>query len=114
MLELPLFSHAQDSIQKEKRPFEQQDLYDWLAIKRSKPRKPPKDNYMLLMPYISSNPTAGFMIGCGITYSFKYAKTDEHLSLITSNFSYSTNKLLNFNIKSSIYVMKERLILSGD
>jgi outer membrane protein assembly factor BamA len=36
------------------------------------------------------------------------------LSLIAANISYSTNHLLNFNIKTDIFVLNERLILNGD
>jgi hypothetical protein len=94
--------------------FQQQDLKDWLAKRKSRPPKPPQNNYLLVIPYISSNPTAGFMIGGGLTYTFKAQKTDEHVSLISSNVSYSTNKLVNVNMKSNVFVLNENLVLNGD
>jgi outer membrane protein assembly factor BamA len=94
--------------------YQQQDVKDWLAKRKSKPPKPPKDNFLLIIPYISSNPTAGFMIGGGLSYTFKTKNTDEHVSLISSNVSYSTNKLVNINMKSNVFVLNEKLVLNGD
>jgi outer membrane protein assembly factor BamA len=94
--------------------FKQQDIKDWIAKRKSKEVKPPKDNFLFIIPYISANPTAGFMIGAGLTYTYKLRKTDQYLSVISSAVSYSTNKFINANIKSNMFVFKERLFLNGD
>jgi outer membrane protein assembly factor BamA len=95
--------------------FQQQDLKDWIAQRRHKPPQPPKSgNFMLIVPYISSNPTAGFIIGGGLTYTFKASKTDEHISLISSNASYSTNGLITVNFKTNAFLFHEHLVLNSD
>ncbi|ANE53390.1 hypothetical protein SY85_08980 [Flavisolibacter tropicus] len=112
---LPFISYCQtDTTKHDTAGFHQQDLKDWLARRKSKPAKPAKGNFLLVIPYISSNPTAGFMIGGGLTYTFKTKKTDEHVSLISSNVSYSTNKLVNVNMKSNVFMLNEKLVLNGD
>lgn len=103
-----------DTTKRDSSGFVQQDLKDWLNRKKQKPPKPPKSNFLLIVPYISSNPTAGFIIGGGLTYSFKASKTDEHVSLISSNASYSTNGLVTVNFKTFAFLFHEKLVLNGD
>lgn len=106
--------NAQDSVVN--KPFVQQDIKDWLRHVgwSKKAPKPPSGNFMLILPYIASNPTAGLMIGGGLTYAFKAHKEDMRLSSISANASYSTNKLLNLNVKSNAFVMHEKMVLNGD
>jgi outer membrane protein assembly factor BamA len=106
--------YAQDSTANQ--PFVQQDIKDWMRHVgwSKKPPKPPSTNFMLILPYIASNPTAGLMIGGGLTYAFKANKLDERLSSISANASYSTNKLVNLNVKSNAFVMREKMVLNGD
>ncbi|HKH60367.1 MAG TPA: hypothetical protein VKA49_06025 [Flavitalea sp.] len=87
--------------------FQQQDMMDWLANLRSKPPRPVKNSFLLLVPYISSNPTSGFNVGLGLTYTYKKSKTDQYLSVITGSVSYSTKKLANISLKSNMYVAME-------
>jgi outer membrane protein assembly factor BamA len=105
---------AQDSTGSQ--PFVQQDIKDWLRHIgwSKKPPKPASNNFMLILPYIASNPTAGLMIGGGLTYAFKANKQDQRLSSISANASYSTKKLLNLNVKSNAFVMREKMVLNGD
>jgi hypothetical protein len=111
---LSLSAYSQDSIVE--KPFVQQDIKDWLRHigVSKKPPKPPSNNFMLILPYIASNPTAGLMIGGGLSWAFKANKLDERLSSISANASYSTKKLLNLNVKSNAFVMREKMVLNGD
>jgi len=94
--------------------FQQQDMMDWLANLSSKPPRPVKNSFLLLVPYISSNPTSGFNVGLGLTYTYKKSKTDQYLSVITGSVSYSTKKLANISLKSNMYVANGKLNLNGD
>jgi hypothetical protein len=110
----PCFVHCQDKSSNVEITFLQQDIKDWIAKLRSKPPKPEQGSFLLIVPFISSNPTAGLIIGAGLTYTFKANKQDEHLSLISSAASYSTNKLVNINLKTNAFIFHERLVLNGD
>ena len=94
--------------------FQQQEMMDWLANLSSKPPRPVKNSFLLLVPYISSNPTSGFNVGLGLTYTYKKSKTDQYLSVITDSVSYSTKKLANISLKSNMYVANGKLNLNGD
>ena len=111
---LPCFAHTQENSPNVEITFLQQDIKDWIAKLRSKPPKPEKGNFLLIVPFISSNPTAGFIIGAGLTYTFKANKDDHYLSLISSAASYSTNGLVSVNFKTNAYIFHERLVLNGD
>ena len=105
---------CQEDSSKPSNSFDQQDITDWLAKKRSKPPPPTKNSFLLIVPYVSSNPTAGFMLGGGLTFTYKKNKTDRYLSVITASASYSTNKLVNTNLKSNLYIAKGKINLNGD
>ena len=94
--------------------FEQQDIKDWLVQRKILKSKPPKKNFLLLIPVIASNPTAGFMFGAGMTYAFKASETAKKVSTATANATYSTKGLLNLNLKSNAFFMNDRLVLNGD
>lgn len=114
ILQIPYVTYSQNDTLQGNNLYQQQDIKDWVAKRKSKEPKPVKSNYLLIVPFISSNPTAGFMIGGGLSYTFKTLKSDEHVSLISSNISYSTKKLVNLNVKSNVFVMHEKLFLNGD
>lgn len=95
--------------------FEQQDIKDWLREKGWVKRKPPqKNSFLLIIPVIASNPSAGFIFGGGLNYAFKTKPTDEHVSAASANATYSTKGLLNLNVKSNAFVKNERMIVNGD
>jgi len=43
------------------RGFHQEDIKDWLIQRKVLRDKPPKKNFLLIIPVVASNPTAGFM-----------------------------------------------------
>src|ERR1043166_3182265 len=93
---LPEVILSQDTSQK-KYYFEQQDIKDWMIQKGWIKKKPEKNTFILIIPVIASNPTAGFIFGAGLTSAFKTRPTDEHFSSINANATYSTKGLLNLN-----------------
>ena len=97
-----------------KSTFQQEDIKDWLVQKKVLKKKPPKENFLLIIPVIASNPTAGFMFGAGATYAFKINQTDTKVSAATANATYSTKGLVNLNVKTNAYVANGRLLLNGD
>jgi outer membrane protein assembly factor BamA len=111
---LPCFASGQENSSRVEITFLQQDIKDWIAKLRSKPPKPEKGSFLLIVPFISSNPTAGFIVGAGLTYTFKASKNDQYLSLISSAASYSTKGLVSVNFKTNAYIFHERLFLNGD
>ncbi len=92
----------------------QQDIKDWLTAKGIIKQQPEKNAFLLIVPVIASNPTAGIIFGGGLTYAFKTKPTDERLSTLSSNASYSTKGLLNLNVKSNAFVLGERMVLNSD
>lgn len=97
-----------------KKGYQQEDIKDWLFQVGWVKKKPEKKNFLLIIPVVASNPTAGFIYGAGLTYAFQTPATDTHVSTLTSNATYSTKSLLNLNIKSNLFVMGGRLVLNGD
>ena len=90
------------------------DAQEWLVQKGIlKPRRS-KKNFLFLLPVIGINPTAGFIYGLGLTYADIPIASGARSSNFSSNASYSTRGLANFNIKSNLFVIKDRLFLNGD
>jgi len=110
---LPEVILSQDTLQK-KYYFEQQDIKDWMIQKGWIKKKPEKNTFILIIPVIASNPTAGFIFGAGLTSAFKTRPTDEHFSSINANATYSTKGLLNLNMKGSAFAMHERMVVNID
>jgi hypothetical protein len=95
--------------------FEQQDIKDWfLHIGLTKKKKPEKTSFLLVIPVIASNPTAGLLFGGGLTYSYKTKPTDQKLSNASANATYSTKGLLNLNMKTNVFLANERIVANGD
>jgi len=111
---LPLTGICQDSSGKQKQEFVQQDVYDWLLQKNWLKKKPEKKGFMLVIPIIASNPTAGIIFGAGLTYAYTAKPNGKKTSSITSNATYSTNGLLNLNIKSNVFTYNDHIVLNGD
>jgi outer membrane protein assembly factor BamA len=108
---LPLAAYSQDKISKN---FQQEDLKDWLVRHKISKPKPPKDNFLLIIPIVAATPSAGFMIGAGLTYAFKLQPQYKKVSTASANATYSTKGLLNLNAKTNVFILGERLVLNGD
>ena len=111
---LPIFVLCQPQIDSTKSGFRQQDIKDWMIGRGWIKPKAPKDNFLLLIPILASNPAAGVIFGAGLSLAYKQKKSDTRLSAITANATYSTNKLLNLNVKSNVFVFRQRMLLNGD
>lgn len=107
-------SQKKDTILHPVYSFHQQDIKDWFVQKGWMKKKPEKKNFLLIIPVVASNPTAGFIFGAGLTLAFKPNPEDKRLSSIGANATYSTNKLLNLNVKSNAFVLNDRMVLNGD
>jgi outer membrane protein assembly factor BamA len=111
---LPHAGICQDSSLARKGNFVQQDAYDWLIQKNWLKKRPQKKSFLLIIPVIASNPTAGIIFGAGLTYAFTSKTGIIKLSSITSNATYSTKGLVNLNIKSNVFAYDDRIVLNGD
>jgi outer membrane protein assembly factor BamA len=107
-------ANGQEDSLRHKKTFQQEDIKYWFTRIGIRKEKPEKNNFLLIIPVVASNPTAGFIFGGGLTYAYKTTGTDRHMSTISSNATYSTKKLLNLNVKSNVFVMNEQLVLNGD
>jgi outer membrane protein assembly factor BamA len=90
------------------------DVKDWLAQNRWIKARPESDRFLFVIPVIGVNPSAGFIYGGGLTYTYKSQKNGKRFSMLSSNASYSTKRLVNLNVKSNLFVLGERLFLNGD
>jgi outer membrane protein assembly factor BamA len=110
----PLFIFCQTDTLPNPKEFKQQDIKDWLAQKNWIKPKPEKNNFLLIIPIIASNPSAGFIFGAGLTYAYQSPPKSIRLSSVTANASYSSKGLLNLNMKSNVFALRDKLILNGD
>jgi outer membrane protein assembly factor BamA len=92
----------------------QEDVKDWLEQKGIMKKKKEKDDFLLIVPMIASNPSAGFIFGGALSYAFKALPCDTRVSTLNSNASYSTKGLLNLNVKTNAFIFGERMVLNGD
>ena len=115
---LPAATMCQDGVAithtKQQPVFQQMDIYDWLIQKKWIKKKPEKKSFLLVIPIVASNPTAGIIFGGGLTYIYKSGSTSSKLSTMTSNATYSTKGLVNLNIKSNVFVLNNLIVLNGD
>jgi len=109
----PELIFCQDSSQKKNR-FVQEDLKDWLIHKGWIKKKPEKNTFILIIPVIASNPTAGFIFGAGLTTAFKTNPKNERFSSLNANATYSSKGFLNLNVKNNIFLFDERMVLNND
>ena len=110
----PEFIFCQDDSLKKKNQFVQEDIKDWLIQKKWVKKKPEKNTFILIIPVVASNPTAGFIFGAGLTTAFKANAKDERFSSLNANATYSTKGFLNLNVKSNIFLFDERMVLNND
>lgn len=106
--------NGQDSAQKQGRPFEQMDVYDWLVQKKVLKKRPVRKSFLLVVPVIASNPTAGIILGAGLSYAYRSKPDGMKISSVTGNATWSTKGLVNLNLKSNVFAWNEQLILNGD
>ncbi|MFI5152191.1 MAG: BamA/TamA family outer membrane protein [Chitinophagales bacterium] len=106
--------HAQDTSFHEKPEFHQLDLKDWLVQKGWIKPRPQKNHFLLIMPIVATNPTAGFIYGAGLSYALKADTMSSRVSSASASATYSTNHLLNLNFKSYAFALKDKLVLNGD
>jgi len=93
---------------------EQLDIKDWLIEKGIlKKKNKEKSGFLLIIPVIASNPTAGFLYGAGLTYAFK-GHSNAYVSTASANATYSTKGLLNLNLKTNIFLPDDKMVLNGD
>jgi hypothetical protein len=105
---------GQDSAIKQGRPFEQMDLYDWLVQKKVLKKRPVRKSFLLIIPVIASNPTAGIILGAGLSYAYKSKPDGMKISSVTGNATWSTKGLINLNLKSNVFTWNEQIVLNGD
>jgi outer membrane protein assembly factor BamA len=74
---------------------------------------PKKEAFLLPVPVVCSNPTAGFIYGAGMSYTYR-SPSERYLSVVSSNATYSTNKMLNLNLKSNIFVGQQLWLVNTD
>jgi hypothetical protein len=98
----------------QEKPFEQKDIYDWLVQKKVLKKRPVRKRFLLIVPVIASNPTAGIILGAGLTYAYKSNPDGLKISSVTGNATWSTKGLINLNLKSNVFVLHEQVILNGD
>ncbi|PWT77868.1 MAG: hypothetical protein C5B59_02915 [Bacteroidetes bacterium] len=110
----PFFVFCQADSSKKARHFEQMDMRDWLIQKKWIKPRPVKTSFFLPVPIIASNPTAGFIYGLGFTYAYRAGKGSERMSSVNASATYSTKNQVNLNMKSNLFVAKDRLVLNGD
>ena len=109
-----LLAHAQDSSLHAIPAFQQLDIKDWMVQKGWIKPRPEKNHFLLIIPIVATNPTAGFIYGAGLSYAFKTNPTGNRVSAATANATYSTNHLLNVNMKSYAFALKDKVVLNGD
>lgn len=85
-----------------------------LIKKKKKAAKPPKDNFLVVVPVIGSQPATGFMIGATSQYIFKGKRPDDKYSTLNASINYTTKNQLLINLKNSLFLKENRLFLSGD
>src|SRR3954471_10444127 len=72
-----LKKESSDTLKKKGSIFAQEDIGDWLARVRSKPVPIEKNSFLIIIPWVSSNPTAGFIVGMGLSFAYKKAPSDQ-------------------------------------
>ncbi|HTQ64544.1 MAG TPA: BamA/TamA family outer membrane protein [Puia sp.] len=110
----PLIIFSQTDTLQNPKQFTQMDIKDWLAQKNWIKPRAEKNNFLLIIPIIASNPSAGFIFGAGLTYAYQSPPKSIRLSSVTANASYSSKGLLNLNMKSNVFALSDKLILNGD
>jgi outer membrane protein assembly factor BamA len=110
---LPFSIYSQDDTLQKKTDSSQIDIRYYLVKKGWIKKITYNDKFLFLIPVIGANPANGFIYGGGLAYIYK-SKGSVRFSTISTNASYSTKNLGNFNIRSNLFKMKDKLFLNGD
>ena len=91
----------------------QMDIRDWLGKNGLGKKAIENNKFLFVIPVIGANPANGFIYGGGLAYVYKSTKC-ERFSTVSGYASYSTKKLLNLNVRSNLFTLKDKLFLNGD
>lgn len=94
-------------------PCEEKDISDLLFKNKKKKGKIDKNSFMMIVPAIGSNPSMGFFFGGVMQLAFK-PKGSERLSMLSTGIVFSTTGQTNFNGKSNLYLLNDKLFVSAD
>lgn len=94
-------------------PCEEKDISDLLFKSKKKKGKIDKSSFMMIVPAIGSNPSMGFFFGGVMQLAFK-PKGSERLSMLSTGIVFSTTGQTNFNGKSNLYLLNDKLFVSAD
>ncbi|HSD09138.1 BamA/TamA family outer membrane protein [Flavobacterium sp.] len=76
--------------------------------------KPPKSNFLILIPLIASQPATGFLYGAIGQYTFKPKQEGARYSSATISGSYTTKHQLLINAKNNLVLNENKLYFAGD
>jgi outer membrane protein assembly factor BamA len=76
--------------------------------------KPKKENFLLIVPIIGSQPATGFSYGFVTQYTFKGKNPDDKYSFFNFSSAYTAKKQLLINAKHSVMLHNNKMFLSGD
>lgn len=76
--------------------------------------KTPKNNFLIVIPVIGSQPATGFLFGVTSQYTFKGNDVDSKFSAISVSANYTTKKQLLLNLKNNMLLDHNKVFLSGD
>jgi outer membrane protein assembly factor BamA len=72
-----------------------------------------KESFLLPVPVVCSNPTAGFIYGAGLSYTYREPSA-RYLSVVSSNATYSYREMLNLNVKTNLFAGSGRWLINTD
>lgn len=76
--------------------------------------KQKKENFLLIVPIIGSQPATGFSYGFVTQYTFKGKKPEDKYSFFNFTAAYTAKKQLLINIRHNVMRYDNKLFLSGD
>ena len=109
----PFVVYGQNSSSRQVDSSSMMDIRDWLGKKGIGKKTIENNKFLFVVPVIGVNPANGFIYGGGLAYVYK-SENCERFSTMSSNASYSTKKLLNLNVRSNLFILKDKLFLNGD
>lgn len=111
---IPIFVFCQSDSLKKTNHISQMDVRDWFVKKGwNKKIVGKNDKFLFVIPVLGANPANGFFYGAGLTYIYK-PKSAIRFSTLSSNASYSTKESLNMNVRTNLYLLRDKLFLNGD
>ncbi|HNP21323.1 MAG TPA: BamA/TamA family outer membrane protein [Panacibacter sp.] len=76
--------------------------------------KPVKNNFLIVIPVIGSQPATGFIFGVTSQYTFKDKAPNSKFSTVAVSANYTTKKQVLLNLKNNMLLNHNRIFLSGD